>query len=142
MMAKDRKFLESNLRIRVDAALLAQRRNMEARSEAGIETTGQLIWTRAEVTELLDESRETWMMLLPLIEKSEKYDWKVMLPIIARQTPADQRMLIRIIERDPSLPNASAFARLAKLAVTNARTHERARRGETIIDLLKPKKGK
>ncbi len=142
-MAKDRKFLESNLRVRVDAALLAQKRNMDARSEDGIETTGQLIWTRSEVNELLDESRETWMALLPLITKLEKYDWKVMLPIIARQTPADQRMLIRIIERDPSLPNAPAFARLAQLAVTNARTREKARRDAKISDLLKPsKKGK
>jgi hypothetical protein len=141
MMAKDRKFLESNLRVRVDAALLAQRRNVDARSEAGLETTGQLIWTRAEVTELLDENQERWMALLPLIAKSGQADWKVMIPIIARQTRADQRTLIRIIGRDPSLPNASAFAELAEKAVQHE-ARVRASKSQNTVDQLKPKKGK
>jgi hypothetical protein len=138
-MAKDRKFLETNMRVRVDAALLAQQRSMDARSEAGLEQSGQLIWTRAEVNELLAENQETWLACLPLISKTgTEADWKIMLPIIARQTREDQRMLIRIIGRDPSLPNASAFARLAELAVAAARNVKR----QKAIDAMKPKKGK
>jgi hypothetical protein len=136
MMAKDdRKFLESNMRVRVDAALLAQRRNMDARAEAGLEKTHQLIWTRAEVNELLAENQESWLACLPLISKSGEADWKIMLPIIARQTREDQRMIIRIIGRDPSLSNASAFARLAELAVAADRNVKR----QNTIDQLKPK---
>jgi hypothetical protein len=141
-MAKDLKFLATNLRVRVAAALLAQQRSMDARADAGLEKSGQLIWTRAEVNELLAENRADWMALMPLISRPGLADWDALLPLIARQSPANQRTIIRIIGTDPTLPDSAAFAKLAKLqVVANARLDEIRRAKQKIID-SPTKKGK
>jgi hypothetical protein len=66
----------------------------------------------------------SWHEVKELLDEKQA-NWLALMPYIAGQASTQ-----------------SAFAALAKLAVSNARTQEKARRGETIIDLLKPKKGK
>ena len=104
--------LKTELSRLLAAATVVQEKLLAAR-DAGDERIFQQFWSWHEVKELLDEKQANWMSLMPYI---------------AGQASTQ--------------PVASAFAALAKLAVSNARTQEKARRGETIIDLLKPKKGK